>query len=84
MLAGVQSMLCHCGILQGTCFQWITDHKGLIHLLHQKDLSGWQACWIEKISEFNFEIIYVPRIKNVLADFLSQMYSNKSAGTDCD
>ena len=43
MLAGVETMLRHHDILQGVNFKWITDHKGLIHLLSQKDLSGRQA-----------------------------------------
>ncbi|PCH39300.1 hypothetical protein WOLCODRAFT_21409 [Wolfiporia cocos MD-104 SS10] len=30
--------------------------QGLVHLLQQQDLSGWQARWLEKISEFDFII----------------------------
>ena len=40
LLAGVETMLRHCNILQGTHFTWVTDHKGLTHILNQKDLSG--------------------------------------------
>jgi hypothetical protein len=40
MLARVEGMLCHWGILQGARFTWLTDHKGLVHLLNQKDLTG--------------------------------------------
>jgi hypothetical protein len=46
MLAGLESMMHHRDILQGTHFQWYTDHKGLIHLLKQKKLSGCQARWM--------------------------------------
>jgi len=81
MLAGVETMLRHRDILQGAKFKWITDHKGLIHLLKQKNLSGRQARWCEKISEFNFDIVYVPGTENVVADALSRMYSNDSGGT---
>ena len=81
MLAGVETMLHHCDILQGANFKWIMDHKGLIHLLRQKNLSGRQAHWCKKISEFNFEIVYVPGTESVVADTLSQMYSNDSGGT---
>jgi hypothetical protein len=56
MLAGVEGMLRHRDILQGAKFVWLTDHKGLIHLCNQKNLSGRQACWLEKISEFDFDI----------------------------
>jgi hypothetical protein len=81
MLAGVESMLRHCDILQGCKFVWVTDHKGFIHLLNQKNLSGRQARWVEKISGFDFEIKYVPGTENVLADALSRIYSNESPGT---
>lgn len=46
--------------VQGTHFQWVTDHKGLIHLLNQKNLSGRQTRWMEKIGEFDFEVVYIP------------------------
>jgi len=81
MLAGIETMLRHRDILQGAKFKWITDHKGLIHLLRQKNLSGRQARWCEKIGEFDFEIIYVPGTENVVADALSRMYSNDAGGT---
>ena len=60
MLAGIETMLRHRDVLQGVKFKWVTDHKGLEHLLRQRNLSGRQARWIEKISEFDFEIVYVP------------------------
>ena len=40
MLAGIETMLRHADILQGVKFKWLTDHKGLIHLLNQKKLVG--------------------------------------------
>jgi hypothetical protein len=76
MLAGVEAMLRHRDVLQDTHFKWIMDHKGLIHLMNQKDLSERQARWMEKISEFNFEVVYVPGTENMLADALSRIYSN--------
>jgi hypothetical protein len=81
MLAGVEAMLRHRDVLQGFPFKWITDHKGLIHLMNQKNLSGRQARWIEKISEFDFEVVYVPGTENVLANALSRIYSNEAPGT---
>ena len=50
-------------------------------MVKQKDLSGQQARWIEKISEFNFEVQYTPGSDNVLADALLRIYSNDSVGT---
>ncbi|KAL7279389.1 hypothetical protein ACG7TL_007230 [Trametes sanguinea] len=81
MLAGVEAMQRHRTILLGCHFTWVTDHKGLVHLLKQRNLSGRQARWLEKISEFDFEIEYVPGVENVLADALSRIYSNDQLGT---
>jgi hypothetical protein len=81
MFTGVETMLQHRDILQGTQFKWIMDHKGLIHLMNQKDLTGQQARWIDKISEFDFEVVYVLGAENILADALSCIYSNDAPGT---
>src|SRR5262249_4723362 len=81
MFAGVETMKRYRDILQGAHFRWYTDHKGLIHLLKQRDLSGRQARWLEAISEFDFEIVYVEGSTNILADALSRIYSNDAAGT---
>ena len=43
MLVGIEGMLRYQDILQGTKLTWLTDHKGLIHLYNQKNLSGQQA-----------------------------------------
>ncbi len=40
MLAGIETMLRYCDILQGQHFTWVTDHKVLTFLPSQKDLSG--------------------------------------------
>ena len=81
MLAGVETMMRHQDILQGIHFKWITDHKGLIYLLNQKLVYGCQDRWLEKISSFFFEVIYVAGSDNVLADALSCLYSNDAPGT---
>ncbi|PIL32366.1 hypothetical protein GSI_05612 [Ganoderma sinense ZZ0214-1] len=81
MLVGIESMRRHCDILLGCSFTWVTDHKGLIHLLKQKNLSGHQARWLECISEFDFTIEYVPGVENVLADALSCIYAHDRPGT---
>ena len=81
MLAGVEAMLRHRDILLGCQFTWVTDHKGLTHLLQQKNLSGRQARWLEKILEYDFRVEYIPGVENVLADALSRIYSNDAPGT---
>ena len=81
MLAGIETMLRYSDILQGVSFKWLTDHKGLTHLLNQKNLSGRQARWLEKISSYTFEVVYIEGSENVVADALSCLYSNDSNGT---
>ena len=81
MFAGVETMLRHSDILQGISFKWLMDHKGLIYLLNQKNLSGRQVRWLEKISNFTFEVVYIAGSENVVADALSRIYSNDSVGT---
>ena len=68
-------MLCNWNFLQGAHFCWYTDHKALIHLIQQHNLSGRQACWLEKLSEFDFDITYMPGSSNVVADALSHIYA---------
>lgn len=80
MLVGLETMIQHQDILHGTQFQWFTDHKGLVMLLQQKDLSGQQARWMEKLSQFDFEVVYIPGTDNILSDVLSCLYSNEKPG----
>ena len=81
LLAGVETMLRHWDILQGTRFTWVTDHKSLEHVLTQKGLSGHQARWLEKLSEFDFDVQYIPGKENVLLDALSHIYEFDAPGT---
>nr|GEV28455.1 putative reverse transcriptase domain-containing protein [Tanacetum cinerariifolium] len=48
-----------------------TDHKSLQHILDQKELNMRQRCWLELLSDYNFDIRYPPRKANVIADALS-------------
>ena len=82
MLAGVETMLRYADVLLGITFKWLTDHKGLIFLLNQKNLSGRQARWVEKISSFKFDVIYLPGEENIMADALSRIYSNDPPGME--
>ena len=81
MLAGIETILQFANLPQGVEFRRLTDHKGLTHLLNQKNLSGRQARWLEKISAFNFKVVYIEGSKNVVADVLLRMYSGDAPGT---
>jgi hypothetical protein len=78
LLARIETMMRYWDILQGVKFRWFMDHKGLIHLVHQKNLSGLQAHWMEKIGEFDFNVIYVLGTENIPSDTLSCIYSNNA------
>nr|GEU65327.1 putative reverse transcriptase domain-containing protein [Tanacetum cinerariifolium] len=47
------------------------DHKSLQHILDQKELNIRQRCWLELLSDYDFEIHYHPEKANVVADALS-------------
>ncbi len=34
------------------------DHQALISLMKDKKLSQWQMCWVQKLADFNFKIMY--------------------------
>ncbi|OJA13244.1 hypothetical protein AZE42_10318 [Rhizopogon vesiculosus] len=81
LLAIVESLKQFRHLLIGYKFQIYTDHKGLEWLVSQKKLSPCQTRWLELISEFDFDITYVPGVENTLADTLSRLYSDEPAGT---
>jgi hypothetical protein len=68
-------------MLMGTKFRVFTDHKGLEHIMTQKNLSLRQVRWLETLSDFDFDIKYIPGETNTLADALSRIYSAEEPGT---
>ena len=83
LLAIVESLKRFRPMLLGCKFIVLTDHRSLQHFLTQKHLSPRQARWLEALSEFDFVVKYIPGETNVLADALSCIYANDSAGTVC-
>jgi hypothetical protein len=81
LLAGLKTMMRNRDLLLGVRFTWYTDHRALEHVLRQRNLTGRQARWVEKMSDFDFAIQYVKGEENVLADSLSRMYSADAPGT---
>ncbi|QRW20698.1 Transposon Ty3-I Gag-Pol polyprotein [Rhizoctonia solani] len=69
-------------LLHGVEFTILSDHKALEYLQTQKDLNPRQIRMSEKLSQFNCTIKYIEGSKNVLADALSQMYSEDRKGTE--
>jgi len=57
--------------LLGSPFFIYTDHKTLKNFNAQKDLSRYQARWMEFMLQFNAKIVYIKGKENTVADALS-------------
>jgi hypothetical protein len=51
-----------------------TDHAPLTRLFKQKELLPRQTRWIDRLSQFDFDIVYKPGKVNVVADALSRRF----------
>lgn len=58
--------------LLGTRFTIYTDHDSLKHLQTQPNMSNRQARWMERLSEFDFTVLYKQGKTNMVADALSR------------
>ena len=58
--------------LYGKAFVLQSDHHSLQWLLELKNPQGKFARWIEKLSEYELKVVYLPGAKNVVADTLSR------------
>ena len=54
------------------------DHKALEYFSKQQKLSESQARWVEYLSRFDFEIVYVKGKENIVAGSLSQYYKSNT------
>ena len=63
-------------ILLGNHFTIITDNSSLKTLLSKptKLLNNHQVHWIEILSPFDFEILHIPSLKNIITDALSHLH----------
>lgn len=75
----------HCALkewrhyLHGQEFKVYTDHRSLTHLFTQPYQSKRQLRWMEFLSEFKFDIVYVKGVDNVVADALSRRVDHAAA-----
>ena len=83
LLAIVESMKWYRHLLLGIPFDVYTDHKPIEYLMKQKNLSVRQQRWVDVLSDFAFEIKYIPGKTDVFADVLSWIYSNEPLGIVC-
>ena len=61
-----------------------TDHKALEHFMSTKELTCRQVHWAEKLSEYNFKIMYQTEAKNVKADALTRKPGDKPVNEEDD
>ena len=69
--------------LWGQKFKVYTDHIPLLGIRTQRDVQGRLTRWILKLQEYDYELIYIPGKKNVVADTLSRKpIAKKNDGID--
>ncbi|KAG0864008.1 hypothetical protein G6F15_013166 [Rhizopus arrhizus] len=61
----------------GTRFTLYTDHKALCYIHSQKNANSMLIKWLDVILDYNFSVIHVPGLENVLPDKLSRLYPPK-------
>ena len=72
LLALVKMLKRHKSYLLGVPFTAKMDHRALVHLQTQPELSARQARWVETLQEYDFRIEYLPGQFNTVADLLSR------------
>jgi len=58
----------------GRHFTVHTDHRCLTYLLTQDTINPMMTRWIETILTYDFDVVYVPGILNILSDKLSRIF----------
>ncbi|KAJ8651493.1 hypothetical protein O0I10_012946 [Lichtheimia ornata] len=61
--------------LWGKKFTLYTDHKALIYLHTQPHASPMIVGWLDVICNYDFDIVHLPGIQNVLPDRLSRLFA---------
>jgi hypothetical protein len=61
--------------LLGVRFTLITDNEGLKYLKTQPKLTSCQIRWVDFLSRYNYNVVHVKGISNVVADALSRYYT---------
>jgi hypothetical protein len=64
--------------LLGTKFTIVTDHEALKYLQTKSTtkITARESRWLQELSAFDFNIVYMPGSKNILADALSRIHLN--------
>jgi hypothetical protein len=73
LLAVIRALQKWCSDLLGAPITIYTDHRTLENFDHQKNLSRCQVRWQEFLSQYNYQIVYIPGEANCVADTLSRL-----------
>lgn len=69
--------------LRGRSFTLVTDHKAIIYLKDKYDFGNNRiARWIDKLQEYDFEIIYKKGEELASADAMSRLYELEASSDD--
>ncbi|KAJ3480531.1 hypothetical protein NLI96_g8282 [Meripilus lineatus] len=80
MIAILEALLKWEDKLLGRRINIVTDHKAIEFFKDQKQLSNRQTRWMEFLSRFNHEVVYVQGHLNKVADCLSRYYMSDREG----
>ncbi|KAG1167055.1 hypothetical protein G6F36_012698 [Rhizopus arrhizus] len=61
----------------GTRFTLYTDHKALCYIHSQKNANSMLIKWLDVILDYNFSVVHVRGLDNILPDKLSRLYPPK-------
>lgn len=64
--------------LLGRRFRLVTDHASLQWLINFRNPSGMLARWLERLSEYDFQLIHRPGSENTVADALSRRPADRT------
>ncbi|SAL97143.1 hypothetical protein, partial, partial [Absidia glauca] len=60
--------------LWGRHFTLYTDHKALVYIHSQRDLNAMLTKWFDTLLDYNFDVVHLPGMDNVLPDALSRLF----------
>ena len=55
--------------LLGNKFRFMVDHQSLSYLVNQPLITGRVARWIMILLEYDFEVVYIPEKRHIIADY---------------
>ncbi|KAG1225354.1 hypothetical protein G6F67_009324 [Rhizopus microsporus] len=72
--------------LYGNHFTLYSDHRALTYLFTSDELNPMMVGWMDALLSYDFDIVHIPGVQNVLPDALSRLFPSEKglAGGDMD